>query len=175
MALRGQTNDGFLYLLPKIVGRITFLVPMMFLWKVVGSQTSEAGMTAAQLLTYTYISALLADLLSVETFASSWCYEGELQKLFTRPASVFGSIVAETSGGWVPMLACFSLPMLCVSPLFGVNPLPATVWFFPSLLLCVSLGFAVDMIFSCLAIMLRGMAWLSYVIRRAVASVLGAV
>lgn len=171
MALRGKVNDGLLYLLPEVLVRLTYLIPMMFLWRAVMVEGAASELTLPQLLTYTYLSALLTDLLAVETFASSWCYEGEIQKLFSRPASVFGGIIAETSGGWIPMLACFSLPMMLISPLFGVSPTPATLWFFPSLALCISLGFAVDMLFSCLAIALKGMAWLSYTIRRAAVSV----
>jgi ABC-2 type transport system permease protein len=60
--------------------------------------------------------------------------------------------------------------MLCIAPLFGISVIPATLWFFPSLILCISLGFAIDFIFACVAIELRGISWLSYVIRMAIVS-----
>ena len=142
----------------------------MFLWRVIagGESPPYIGMTLAQLLTYTYMNALLTDLLVVRTVASSWNYEGQLISLYTRPMSVFGHLIAQTVGGWVPMFLVFSLPMLLLAPLFGISVVPATLWFFPSLLLCVSLGFAIDFIFSCVTIRLRGMAWLVHSMRMAV-------
>jgi ABC-2 type transport system permease protein len=109
-------------------------------------------------------------MLVVRTMASEWNYEGQLISLFARPASVFGQLAAHTMGGWIPMLLVFSLPMLCIAPLFGITVIPATGWFFPSLLLCISLGFAIDFIFACVTIRLRGMAWLGHSIRMAIVS-----
>lgn len=168
MAMRGQTNAGILYLLPNIAVRLMHLVPLLFLWSVLAGSGVETGMTMGQMLSYTWLNAILADLMVVQTFASSWCYEGELHKLYLRPNAIFGDLIAETVGGWLPMLLCFSLPLACAAPLFGVSLLPATVWFFPSLLLCISLGFAMDFLFACLAIELRGVSWLSHVIRTAI-------
>lgn len=168
MAMRSQMNGSVLYLLPNIAVRLVHLVPLLFLWSVLAKSGVETGMTLEQMLSYTYLNAILADLLVVQTFASSWCYEGELHKLYLRPTSVFGGIVAETVGGWIPMLLFFSLPLLCAAPLIGIVIVPASLWFFPSLLLCVSLGFAVDFLFACVAIELRGISWLAHVIRMAV-------
>ena len=50
----------------------------------------------------------------------------------------------------------------------GISVLPASPWFFPSLLLCISLGFAIDFLFACVAIELRGISWLAHVIRTAI-------
>ena len=41
---------------------------------------------------------------------------------------------------------------------------------FPSLVLCVSLGFAFEFLFYCVTIRLRNVSWLTYVIRSAVVS-----
>jgi len=169
-AMKSQTNGGIIYLLPNIVVNLIYLLPLMFLWRVIAADGTDIGMTLTQLLTYTYINALLAEMLVVRTMASSWNYEGQLISLFARPFSVFGQLIAQTIGGWVPMLIIFSLPMLLVAPLFGISVIPASVWFFPSLLLCISLGFAIDFIFACVTIRLRGMAWLAHSIRMAIMS-----
>ncbi|MCL2605116.1 MAG: hypothetical protein FWD90_11615 [Defluviitaleaceae bacterium] len=169
-ALRGQTNGGLIYLLPNIVVRLMYLLPLMFLWRVIASGETDAGMTLTQLLTYTYVNALLSEMLVVRTMASAWNYEGELINLYARPYPIFGQLIAQTVGGWAPMLLVFSLPMLAVAPLFGISVIPVTPWFFPSLLLCISLGFALDFIFACVTIRLRGMAWLGHSIRMAIVS-----
>lgn len=172
MARMGQTNGGLLYLLPGIAVRLTYLIPLLFLWRTLSASGAAVEMTQGQMLSYTLVNALLSDMMVVQTFASSWCYEGELQKLYIRPTSIYGGIIAETVGGWLPMLLAFSLPLACLAPLFGISLIPASIWFFPSLLLCVSLGFAIDLMFSCLAIELRGISWLAHVIRMAITALL---
>lgn len=106
----------------------------------------------------------------VQTEASSWNYEGKLIGFFTRPFGVLRQLMAQTIGTWFPMLLFFSLPMYFLAPTFGISLRAQTAWFWVSLLLCISLGFAIDFIFVCITIHLRGMAWLGYVIRLSVAA-----
>lgn len=168
MAMLGQTNGGLLYLIPGILLKLFHLVPLMFLWRTVLADGVDAGMSMGQMMTYTYLSALLSDMLAVSTVATLWCYEGQLLDLFLRPMGIFGHLVVQTAGGWVPMLLSFSLPMAAIAPFLGISMVPASAWFFPSLLLCVSLGFAIDFLFACLMIRLKNSNWLIHVIRNAV-------
>ena len=165
-----QTNVGVAYLLPDILVRVFTLIPLVYLWRAVMSSGAQAGMGLGQMLSYAYASALLSDMLVVKTAATGWLSEGVLLKLYGRPLSVFGQLAAQTIGGWAPMLALFSAPMAALAPLFGVSLMPATPLFLPSLALCVSLGFAVDLLFACLSIKLRNMSWLIDRIRLAVVS-----
>ena len=167
-----KTNGGIVYLLPDVLIKVCTLIPLLFLWRVVMSSGAQVGMTVEQMLSYTVASAVLADMLVVKTPASGWLSEGMLLKLYGRPLSVLGQLVALTAGGWLPMLAVFSLPAALLAPLFGVSMLPASPYFFLSLLLCISLGFAVDFLFACLSIKLRNMNWLIGRIRMAVTSIL---
>jgi ABC-2 type transport system permease protein len=86
--------------------------------------------------------------------------------------TVTGQLAARTVGGWLPMLLLFSLPAAMLSPLLGVSLAPASLLFFPSLLLCISLGFALDFLFACLSIRLRSMNWLINRIRTAIVTLL---
>ena len=166
-----KTNGGIIYLFPDILIKISTLVPLVFLWRVVMSSGVDAGMSLEQMLAYTYASALLADMLVVKTQASGWLSEGVLQKLYGRPMPVVAQLVAQTVGGWTPMLLLFSLPMALISPLFGVRLVPASPLFPVSLLLCISLGFAIDLLFACLSIKLRNMNWLIGRMRAAISAV----
>lgn len=163
-----KTNGGIIYLLPDILIKAFTLIPLVYLWRVVMSSGAEVGMTMSQMMSYTYASALLSEMLVVKTAATGWLSEGTLLKLYGRPLSVLGQLSALTVGRWVPMLLLFSLPMALISPFFGVQLIPESVWFFPSLLLCISLGFAVDCFFACLSIKLRNMSWLIDRIRMAI-------
>jgi len=131
----------------------------------------DVGMSLEQMLTYAYVSAILTDMLVVQTAASGWLSEGVLLKLYGRPLPVFGQLVAQTIGGWVPELLLFSLPMVLLSPLFGVNLIPASPFFLLSLMLCISLGFAMELLFACLSIKLRNMNWLIGRMRMAIIAV----
>lgn len=163
-----KTNGGIIYLWPDILIKAFTLIPLVYLWRVVMSSGAEVGMTMSQMMSYTYASALLSEMLVVKTAATGWLSEGTLLKLYGRPLSVLGQLSALTVGRWVPMLLLFSLPMALVAPVFGISLMPASVWFFPSLLLCISLGFAVDCFFACLSIKLRNMSWLIDRIRMAI-------
>ena len=167
LAAREKTNGGILYMIPDVLIRVTTLVPLIFLWKVVMSSGVDVGMSIDQMLTYTFVHAILADMLVVKTAATGWLSDGILQKLFGRPMSVLGQLTAETVGRWIPMLLLFSLPTLILAPILGVSLIPRSVWIIPSLILSISLGIALECLFACLSIRLRSMNWLIDRIRAA--------
>jgi len=166
-----RTNGGLIYIMPSIFIKMCTLIALIYLWRVVMSSGVEVGMSLEQMLTYAFVSSILADMLIVQTRASGWLSEGVLMKLYGRPMPVFGQLAAQTVGGWVPELLLFSLPMILIAPLFGINLIPASPLFFPSLLLCISLGFAIELLFACLSIKLRNMNWLLGRMRMAIMTV----
>ena len=169
-ALCGQTNGGIVYMFPQIIFKIIYLIPLMFIWRVITSNGVDAGMSLLQLLSYTYINALLADILIVRTYINDWDFDSKSTALFTRPMSVYGQVIARTAGEWIPTLLLFSLPMALIAPLFGIQILPHTLWVIPSLILCASLGFAFEFFFFCVTIRNRNVSWLTSVIRSAIVS-----
>jgi len=169
-ALRGKTNGGIVYLFPQIVLKIIYLVPLMFIWRLLTANGVDAGMSLTQLLSYTYLNALLTDLLVVRTYLTDWNSAGVGAALFTRPMSVFGQVISRTVGEWIPALLMFSLPMALIAPLFGIQIIPRTLWALPSLILCASLGFGMEFLFFCVTLRLRNVSWLTTVIRNAVVS-----
>ena len=169
-ALRGQTNGGIIYMFPQIIAKIIYLVPLMFIWRIVTASGVDAGMTLTQLLSYTYVNALLANIHIVDTFINDWDSAGKCTVLFTRPMSVFGQVISRTVGEWIPTLLMFSLPMAIIASLLGIQIIPSTLWVIPSLILCASLGFAFEFLFFCVTLRMRNVVWLMWVIRSAVVS-----
>lgn len=169
-ALRGQTNGGIVYMFPQIILKVVYLVPLMYLWRIVAGNGADVEMSLTQLLSYTYTNALLTDLLIVRTYMSDWDFDSKCTALFSRPMPVFGQVISRTAGEWVPTLLMFSLPMAIAAPLFGIQIFPHSLWFFPSLFLCVSLGFAFEFLFFCVTLRLRNVSWLTQVIRSTVVS-----
>lgn len=170
MSARTRTNGGLLYLVPEIFMRLVYLVPLLFIWRVLAGNGIEVEMSVSQLLSYTYVNALAADMMIVNTCLSAWDFDTRSMEMFTRPMPVFGQVIARTVGEWVPMLILFSVPMLLPAPAFGIGVLPKTLWAVPSLLLSISLGFAFEFIFYCVTVRLRNVSWLTYVIRSAIVS-----
>lgn len=170
MSVRSKTNGGLVYLIPEIFMRLVYLVPLLFIWRLLAEKGAEVEMSVSQLLSYTYVNVLAGDLMIVNTCLSAWDFDTRSMEMFTRPMSVFGQVIARTAGEWVPMLLFFSLPMLLAAPVFGIQILPKTLWVVPSLFLSVSLGFAFEFIFYCVTIRLRNVSWLTYVIRSAIVS-----
>jgi len=168
-ALRGQTNGGIVYMFPQILMKVVYLVPLMFIWRVVTASGVDSGMTLTQLLSYTYVNALLTDMLIVQTYLNDW-YDSRCETLFTRPIPIYGQVISRTVGGWSPTLLLFSVPMALIAPLFGIQIIPRTLWVIPSLILCASLGFAFEFLFFCFMVRLRHVSWLTSVIRSAVVS-----
>jgi ABC-2 type transport system permease protein len=150
-----------------------YFLPLLFLWRSFAAAGVDlGGFTLAQLLSYTCVSACLTQQLNVKTLLSSWNYEGTFINLCLRPQTIFAQIAAHTIGGWLPRLLLFTLPMAIILSLFGVNLLPASPWFPLCLLLSMSLGFAVDLLFSCFIIRMQRAQWCAYVIRSAIHTLL---
>lgn len=170
MSVRSKTNGGVLYMLPDIFMKVIYLVPLMFIWRSLAGSGYEVEMSVSQLLSYTYVNVLLADMMIVSTYLSAWDYDTRSMEMFTRPMPVFGQVISRTIGDWVPMLLLFSLPMFLLAPALKIQILPKTLWVIPSLVLCVSLGFAFEFLFYCVTIRLRNVSWLTYVIRSAIVS-----
>ena len=170
MSARARTNGGLLYLVPEIFMRLVYLVPLLFIWKVLAESGAEVEMSVSQLLSYTYINVVAADLMVVNTCLSAWDFDTRSTEMFTRPMSVFGQVIARTVGEWMPMLVLFSVPMLLLAPFWGIEVLPRTLWAVPSLFLSISLGFAFEFLFYCVTVRLRNVSWLTYVIRSAIVS-----
>lgn len=170
MAVQEKTGGGVLYLLPDMVMEVVYLVPVMFIWRALAAGGYEMEMSVSQLLSYTYVNALLTDLMIVNTCLSAWNYDTRSMEMFTRPMPVFGQVISRTFGEWVPKLLLFSLPMFLAAPLLGISVAPVSLWVAPSLVLSVSLGFAFEFLFYCVTVRLRNVSWLTYVIRSAVTS-----
>ena len=169
-ALRSQTNGGIAYMFPQIIVKIIYLFPLMFIWRIITESGYDAGMSLNQLLTYTYMNALLVQITIVNSFINDWDSAGKVISLFTRPMSIYGQVISRTVGEWVPMLLLFSIPMAVIAPFIGINIIPQTLWVIPSLMLCASLGFAFEFFFFCITLRLKNVVWLMWVIRSAIIS-----
>lgn len=172
MAATAKTHGGIVYLLPDILIKVFSLITQLYLWQIVIQNGATVDMTNEQMQSYVFVSALLSELLMVSTPATGWLSEGVLLKFYSRPLPILNQLIAITVGGWIPMLLLFSLPMAVIGLLLGIPLVAKSAYFLPSLLLCISLGFAIDVLFACLSIKLKNMSWLIDRIRSAIVGLL---
>ena len=173
LCVRNSGEFGLMNTLGEYLLKLIAFATQWMVWRTILPEGATVdGMTRGNMLLYISVSSALAPVLDVRTPASSWLHDGTVLGLFQRPRSVYMQLAAHTAGGWVLPLGPYGAPLLALSALLGFAPVPASAWFFPSLALCVSQGFAVDYLFACLQIRLRNVDWAMYVLRGALTALL---
>jgi ABC-2 type transport system permease protein len=167
-------DGGVLYILSGYGLRLIRLVIFLLVWRSLLSEGADTGgLSLTHVLTYSLISSVFSEQLNIVSSASTSFWEGSIVNRYTRPLPVMPQIMAETAGRWIPSLLLYSLPMLALSPLLGVHPLPSSVGygllFIVSMALAIALGFSIDFLFVALAVRLKDASWMAYVIRGAIA------
>jgi len=168
-------DGGILYILSGYVLRLAQLVIMLLLWRSLAGQGADlGGLTLQQLLLYTMFSSVLREQLNIVTPIINAFWDGTLISRYMRPAPVLRQLMAETVGGWIPGLLLYTLPMLVISIPMGLDVLRSfasnALMFLVSLTLSISLGFALDFLFTALVIHLKNANYTAFVIRQAVIS-----
>lgn len=144
--------------------RVMFL---MLLWKSLLHQGGANGVTLESTLKYTLAAAALEPLLDVRTPAGSWLHDGAIASCCLRPMSLFGQLAAAALGA-AAMPLCLMVPLCALTGLAsGVNLAPASAWFYPSLLLCMTQGFVIDLFFACVIIRVGNLSWQVHCLRAA--------
>lgn len=176
MAATGYVGDSPLFLLDYLLrfGRVAVLLA---LWRTVfAGRGVESGLSIGAVLTYTLLAEMFAEPLAGQTELGWLLFQGDISTRFLRPMGVVGQLAAEAVGRWVVGLALFSLPLLLVAPLLGVDPRPASalaaLLFAISVILAVAVGLAIDFIFGGLVIALEGGVYAVMRLRLATAVVL---
>lgn len=173
LCVRNSGEFGLMNTLGEYLLKLIALAAQWMVWRAILPEGVVVdGMTRRGMLVYVTVSSALGPLLDVRTPASSWLHDGTMLGLFQRPRSVYGQLAAHTVGGWLVPLSLYGTPLLALSALMGFPPVPESGWFFPSLLLCVSQGFAVDYLFACWQMRMRNVDWAMYVLRGALAALL---
>jgi len=168
LCLKEQSYFGFANLLAQYLLQVGGLAALLMIWRSLFLQGVDLeGMQLSQFYTYTVLSTMLAPLLNIHTPASGWLHDGTMLGLYQRPAGIFAQLAAHTVGGWGMRLLCLSLPVLVISLACGLDMRPVSLWFFPSLILSVLQGFAVDFLFACLLIRMRNLEWTVHCLREA--------
>jgi ABC-2 type transport system permease protein len=176
MSATSIIGDSPLFMLDYLL-RVLRVLVLLSLWRVVlGEGEQASGLTLCALLTYTLIAEAFADPLNTRTNLDTALWEGSIATRFLRPMNLYGQFIAETVGRWVFGFAVFSVPLLLVAPLMGVNPLPASathgLLFVLSLVLGVSVGLAIEFIFAAIIVRMESSVWAVDRMRAAISTLL---
>jgi ABC-2 type transport system permease protein len=153
--------------------RLLRVLLLLSLWRtLLRPEGTTSGMTLSAVLTYTLIAEVFSRQLDIRTPLHDSLWQGDIANRFLRPMSIYGQYTAEMIGDWLLLLVLFSLPLFLMAPLFGVNPLPASVMsallFLISLTLSVGVGLAIEFIFAALMILLENSIYAVMQIRYAI-------
>ena len=139
--------------------RFLQVVVLLSIWRaILADKGVVSGMTMESVLTYTLMANVLGQLLNCRTDARSSIWNGDIVVRLLRPRGLFGQYSSEMFGPYLLNLGLFSIPLFLIAPLLRVNPLPAHLgeagWSLLSLVLAISLGLALDFIFSAWMVLL---------------------
>jgi ABC-type uncharacterized transport system permease subunit len=130
---------------------------LIAVWKAaMHGRASVSGMSLSALLTYTVLSEAFAEMLAGRTDLVGAFWSGSITTRYLRPMGIFSQFSAEAFGTWGLNFLLFSVPLLLLSPLFGVSPLPHHWSVLPafcvSIVLAVAVGLAIDYLFGATAV-----------------------
>lgn len=147
LAATGASGDG-LYSAIRYVIRLLRLLVLLTIWR--GVLGNEDGSELGRVLTYTLVAGAFANQLDARTDLGDAIWDGRIATWFVAPVRVFGLAVANTLGRWAPSLVGYTIPVLALAPLVGVDPRPASIGaavaFVPSIALAVAIGFSLDLL-----------------------------
>lgn len=152
MEATGQLGDNPLFGVYYLI-RFLRVIVLLSLWRVLfTNQDVVSGMALDTVLTYTLIAEVFRQPFECrDSVVGNALWEGSIATRLLRPMGIFRQFMSETIGRWLFGFAFFSIPLLLIAPMLGVNPLPPTVGaallFLCSSSLAVSVGLALEFIF----------------------------
>ena len=157
--------------------RLVRVAVLLSIWRLILTGQGEvSGMTLGSVLTYTLVSEAFAEVLACRTELGFALWDGSITGFFLQPMALVGQAAARTFGRWGFAFGAFSIPLLLLSPLLAVNPLPASPgaagFFVVSLALSVTIGLAQEFIFLSLIVALDQSPWGIEALRGALTTVL---
>lgn len=176
MSATSYIGDSPLFLLDYVL-RFLRVAVLLAIWHLIlDPNGTTSGLTLQAVVTYTLIAEAFASLLAPNTALDNAFWEGSIVLRMTQPLGLFSQFTAETIGRWLFELSFFSLPLLILAPLLGVDPRPASLiafaLFLISLGLGISVGLAIDFIFGAILVIFALPLWAVRQLRSAITTLL---
>ena len=141
MKATATLGDNPLFLFNYLL-RLLRVVVLLTLWRsLLPAHGATSGLTLRQVLTYTVLGEAVEQLLACRTWLEESFWNGTIATRYLRPMGIFSQFTAEMMGPIAMGIVFFSLPLMALAPMLGVDPLPAD--FGAGMLFLVSLGLAV--------------------------------
>jgi ABC-2 type transport system permease protein len=127
------------------------VIVLLSVWRtILQSHPENAEMSLTAVLTYTLMAEVFNDQLNPQTGLAWDVLRGRTATAYLQPIGLVEQFSAKMSGRWLVAFVLFSLPLLVLAPWLGVSAAPVSLSALPlfiiSLLLCVSIGVALDFI-----------------------------
>ena len=172
----GVVGDSPFFLIDYAVRLLRVLV-LLALWRtILGGRPNVGPMPLEMVLTYTFVGEVFAEQLVLRTTLNEAFWEGTIVVRFLRPMGLVRQLSAEMLGRWAVHFTFFSIPLLLLAAVLGVDPRPASpaagLLFAVSLILAILIGLALEMFFGALTVGLEQPVWLVDWMRKGIATLL---
>lgn len=176
MVASGQIGGNPLFLADYLLSFFRVAV-LLAIWRMIyAGKGPLSGMSVESVLTYTLIAGVFWEQLGCRTNLGDMIEDGSIATRYLRPVGIFRQCIVEAAGGWWLRLCLFSIPLLLIAPLLGVNPRPASATagalFAVSLVLAISVGMALEFLFAAMMVSLENSVYAVNQVRNAVEVVL---
>lgn len=156
MGATGDIGEHPLVLLDHAIALLRLSLVVVIWRAILQSDVAPAMPSAGAVLTYLVLAGVLGQQLNARSEVLTAVWDGTVATRLLRPMSAFGDYIAEMIGRWGLRWITFSIPALLLAPLLGVGLAPASAdraaAFAVSLVLSVTVGAAVDFLFSLVVI-----------------------
>lgn len=176
LAATGHVGESRLFVFDYAIRGLRVAVLVSIWIMLLGTDPAASPLPLAALLTYTVVAEAFAHAISLQSGLANAFWQGSLASYFMRPAGVVRQFAAESAGRAAVDFVLFSLPLLGVAALFGVEVRPASVaaggLFVLSLALSIAVGLAIEFIAGAVALIGDQPIWLIENLRRALTRLL---
>lgn len=164
LAATAPFADG-LWTLFTVALRFIRILIMLAIWRtLIPEGTAVSGYGHSAVLAYALLGEVFAPQLNVLTPIQGSLWNGAIAGRFTWPMPLATQFAAEMIGDWAVPFLLVSVPLLVLSPVLGVDALPASGLrlglFCVSLAAGIAVGLAIDMAYTVVTVRLGISVWL---------------
>lgn len=176
LAATGHVGESRLFVFDYAIRGLRVAVLVSIWIMLVEAAPGASPLPLAALLTYTVVAEAVAHAISLQSGLANAFWQGSLVGYFMRPAGVVRQFAAESAGRAGVDFVLFSLPLVAVAALLGVEVWPHSAeaggLFVLSMALSVAVGLAIEFIAGALALISDQPIWLIENLRRALTRLL---
>ncbi|TAK24745.1 MAG: hypothetical protein EPO26_05920 [Chloroflexota bacterium] len=171
-----QLDGNFLFLIDYLL-RLLRVALLIAVWMSLPSENGYvAGIAIGSLLAYTVIAEAFEEIFDARTEMTTTIWSGAIASRALQPMGFVGLYGSEAAGRWAVGFGAFSIPLIALANLVGIDTRPASVphlaAFIVSVALAAAVGFAIEFAFAAISVIMNENLWVIDGVRNAFSKLL---